>query len=112
MNLKKLPDKTLIFGSPADIENHFVEDMTSFKSERPLTPVSVVVRSNLQGIYLRRRIAAETGGICNFNFLTITDLAKSFSPSEDGETVSAEDLALIARAALLAQPDDSYFTDG
>lgn len=109
MNRNKPPDNTLIYGSPADIENRLAADISTLKSKNPLAPLTVVVRSNLQGIYLRRQIAARFGGICNLSFSPLTDLAKSFIRDDSVNAASAEALALLARAALYAQPGDGYF---
>ncbi|MCP4229607.1 MAG: hypothetical protein GY771_05615 [bacterium] len=102
-------ENRLVFGTPPQIENRFVKDVAGLKKGNPLAPITAVVRSNLQGIHLLRRIAEETGGVCNLDFLTLTDLAWRLAPDENGEAASTEDLALLARTALLTQPDESYF---
>ncbi len=104
-----LTDKTLICGCPADIENRLAADITALKSDDPLAPITVVVRSNLQGIHLRRRVAVKSGGVCNLDFSPLTDLAKSLIPGGGANAASPEALALLARAALHAQSGNGYF---
>lgn len=57
------------------LEQRFVDLVREAKRDDPLTPVNVVVGSNLQHIYLRRLLARSLGAVANVRFLTMLDLA-------------------------------------
>jgi ATP-dependent helicase/nuclease subunit B len=61
-----------------DLEGTLFEHIALRKAEDPLSPVHVLVGSNLLGIYLRKRLALRTGGHINVRFLTFADMIRLF----------------------------------
>lgn len=66
---------------------------TDLKAGDPLAPVTVVVRSNLVSVSVRRALAARPGGIANVTFITLRRLA---------EQLAAPQLASIGRRPVSA----------
>src|SRR5438128_1431987 len=57
------------------LETELVRQVWAVKERDALAPVTVVVGSNLQHIYLRRRLAEALGAVANVRFHTLLDLA-------------------------------------
>ena len=57
------------------LEEGFVEAVSRARGLDPLAPLTVIVGSNLQHIYLRRLLARTRGAVANIRFLTLLDLA-------------------------------------
>lgn len=100
--------------SIGSLEHSLIERIGSLKQGDPLAPVTVVVGSNLQHIYLRRRLASAFGAVANVRFHSLLDLAGEIALAsgsngdlqalpEGGETLIIrsilEDLAGSGRAA-------------
>jgi ATP-dependent helicase/nuclease subunit B len=65
----------IITGRPHyDLEETLFEHIARRRVEDPLSPVHVLVGSNMLGIYLRKRLALREGGHINVRFLTFTDM--------------------------------------
>src|SRR5438034_886864 len=73
------PDCSLVV-SPclAQLEDAFLAAVYREKSADAARAVTVIVGSNLQQIYLRRRLAAKYGAVANVRFYTLLDLAGEF----------------------------------
>lgn len=67
----------------ASLEESFLQRVRSLKQADPLAPVTVVVGSNLQHIYLRRRLAEALGAVANVRFHTLLDLAGEIHLASD-----------------------------
>lgn len=59
----------------ASLEAEFVGSVGRAKAADALAPLTIVVGSNLQHTYLRRRLARAYGAVANVRFLTLLDLA-------------------------------------
>lgn len=57
------------------LEDEFVRLVAAARDHGPVSPLTVVVGSNLQHIYLRRLLARRFGAVANIRFLTLLDLA-------------------------------------
>ena len=57
-----------------DLEEALCEDITRRRAGDPLSPIHVLVGSNLLGTYLRKRLALNAGGHINVHFLTFADM--------------------------------------
>ncbi len=66
--------KIVTAGDYRSLEEALLRDITGLKKDSPLSPVSILTGSNLQGRYLRTLIARRLGGIFNVDFLTFPDL--------------------------------------
>ncbi|HUU55958.1 MAG TPA: hypothetical protein VMW93_01330, partial [bacterium] len=58
------------------LARRLLADVRAGREGRPLEAAFVVVRSNLVGLQLSRRLAREAGGYANVRFLTLLDLAR------------------------------------
>ena len=62
-------------GSFAALENRLMREFEELQDSDPLSPVAVLVGSNLLATYLRRRFAEERGPAANIRYYTFLDLA-------------------------------------
>jgi ATP-dependent helicase/nuclease subunit B len=94
--------------SLAEIEAALVSMVAECQRHESLAPVVIVTGSNLQRLYLRRKLAQDLGAVGNVRFLTLVDVAgeflasaqvvvDSFSP-EGGQRFLMEDLLAGAEA--------------
>ncbi|MEW5807665.1 MAG: PD-(D/E)XK nuclease family protein [Acidobacteriota bacterium] len=60
-----------------ELEDSFVAEVQGIRNKNPLSPIIVLVGSNLLGLYLRRLLARRSGSIFNIRFLTFLDLARA-----------------------------------
>ena len=89
----------------ASLERELVEKVRAIKRNDPLAPVTVIVGSNLQHIYLRRVLAKELGAVVNVRFHTLLDLAgeiQTFSATHNESMLALPEgaEALILRSVL------------
>lgn len=59
-----------------DLEEALFEHVSMLKAEDPLSPLHVLVGSNLLGAYLRRKLSMHSGGHINVRFVTFPDLVR------------------------------------
>lgn len=86
------------------LEQRFIDLIAEAKRADPLALVTVVVGSNLQHIYLRRRLAEASGAVANVRFYTLLDLAGEIQLShrddDDLRALPEGGESLIVRAIL------------
>ncbi|MGD8718629.1 MAG: PD-(D/E)XK nuclease family protein [Candidatus Zixiibacteriota bacterium] len=91
--------------SEKTLAGRLFEDLRGAREAAPLAPAVVVVRSNLAGLQLSRRLAREAGGHANVRFLTLIDLARRLAgpgnslPKGGGRAVLASLAADLERAS-------------
>lgn len=61
------------------LEDEFVRQIEQARRAGPVSPITVIVGSNLQHIYLRRLLARRLRAITNIRFVTLLDLAGEIS---------------------------------
>jgi len=66
--------KVIIRDNYEDLAEIAIEKAEAVRKERPFSPVYLLLRSNLVGVQLKRRMADRMGGIFNVRFLTFPDL--------------------------------------
>ncbi len=59
-----------------DLEKALLEALVEVREKDRFTPVTVLVGSNLLGMYLRRKLADASDGLFNVRFLTFVDLSR------------------------------------
>jgi len=64
-----------VSGSEEILARRLLSDVRAGREDDPLGAAVAVVRSNLVGLQLSRRLAREAGGYANVRFLTLLDLA-------------------------------------
>jgi ATP-dependent helicase/nuclease subunit B len=64
----------LVLGSPAALEDAFLDAVAAIRSGSPLAPLDVLVGGVLQRPYLQRRIADTSSGLLNVRFATLGEL--------------------------------------
>lgn len=88
----------------ASLEHSLIERVRSLKRDDQMAPVTVVVGSNLQHIYLRRQLARALGAVANVRFHTLLDLAGEIclARANDGglQALPEGGEALIIRSVL------------
>jgi len=89
------------------LARRLLSDVRAGREGSPLRAALVVVRSNLVGLQLSRRLAREAGGYANVRFLTLLDLARRLAGPGVGLPAGGERVIFAALAAELAA--DSYF---
>jgi len=94
------------------LENSFEEYLDQVKEPGSLHPLSVIVDSNLTGVYLRRMLAGKGRSHLNLSFLTFADLAYNLG----AEYLSKEQKALpyygkerIIQKIVSQIPEASYY---
>ena len=61
------------------LEGSLSEEIGAARAEDPLSPIIVLVGSNLLGLYLRRFLAKKLGSVFHVRFMTFLDLASSIA---------------------------------
>ncbi len=105
----KRPIHRLVLGPYRSLETHFLNAVTAVKKEGDaLSPVDILVRSNLLAVYLRRLVASHVGAVANLRFHSFADVARWFvRPS--GSPLPALGAVRLARRALEETPDAAVF---
>ena len=67
-----------------DLEESLVEGLSTARRDDPYSPVTVLVGSNILGVYLRRTLADRLGGLFNVRFMTLADLAAAIAQAGAG----------------------------
>jgi hypothetical protein len=93
--------------SEAALSARLLADLRAGREARPLAPALVLVRSNLVGLQLGRRLAREAGAYANVRFLTFVDLARRLAGPGVDLPAGGESVILGSLAADL--PADSFF---
>jgi hypothetical protein len=96
-----------VSASERALRERLLGDLAATREGAPLDAVVALVRSNLVGLQLARRLADQTGGFANVRFLTFIDLASRLAEPE-GRLPDGADRAIFAAGAA-ALPPDSYF---
>lgn len=100
----------LLTGRFQDLEERFLETVLALKATDPLTPVEVLVGSNLLGLYLRRCAAQTFGGVANLRFVTFLDLARERAQEPDSRPrLPALGENLLSHRTLLESPEGEVF---
>jgi hypothetical protein len=93
--------------SEAALSARLLADLRVGREGRPLAPTLVLVRSNLVGLQLGRRLAREAGAYANVRFPTFVDLARRLAGPGADLPAGGESVILGALAGDL--PADSFF---
>lgn len=93
--------------SEAVLSARLLADLRAAREGRPLAPALVLVRSNLVGLQLGRRLAREAGAYANVRFLTFVDLARRLAGPGTDLPPGGESVILGSLAAGL--PAESFF---
>ena len=78
-----------------DLEEALFERIAARKRDDPLSPVWVLVGSNLLGIHLRGRLALRMGGHINVRFLTFADLIRLLDEQEARAAPALAERAIV-----------------
>jgi ATP-dependent helicase/nuclease subunit B len=78
-----------------DLEGALFEHVALRRAEDPLSPVHVLVGSNLLGIYLRQRLALSTGGHINVRFLTFADMIRLLDDPDSPSLPALAERAIV-----------------
>jgi ATP-dependent helicase/nuclease subunit B len=76
--------QALLGSSGLELEAALHGRLAAVRRADGFAPVAVLVGSNLLGAYLRRNLAAKTGGLFNVRFLTFADLASLIAREAGG----------------------------
>ncbi len=71
-------------GSFAALEARWIAEVADLQREDPLTPVNVLVGSNVLASYLKRRLASGERAVANVRFHTFLDLVERLATVERG----------------------------
>jgi ATP-dependent helicase/nuclease subunit B len=86
--------QALLGSSGLELEAALHERLAAIRRADRFAPLAILVGSNLLGAYLRRNLAAKTGGLFNVRFLTFAELASLIArEAEEGAGPTAPPFA-------------------
>ena len=91
----------LFTGSFAALEKRLFEEIGRLQADDPLTPVAILVGSNLLASYLRVRMAREGRAAANLRFYTFLDLATRLAEPAAGRATRKARLPHLGGSLLL-----------
>jgi len=113
MNEEKKKKRLFLAPFQPELEEAFFDFVKSRKARDPLTPLVVLVGSNLLGLYLRRLFVQRGFNHINIRFLTFIDLARALAEeplSEERRRPLPRFGELVAILSLVEKiGDDRYF---
>lgn len=101
----------VIRGSIAALEERLAADVAAYRAHTPLSPLTILIGSNLLRPYLRRRLAERLGGLVNVRLLTMYDLSSrlSVASTQSNGTKPLPPLGDRIIAEEVTEQADDYF---
>lgn len=91
-----------------DLEEALCEDITRRRAGDPLSPIHVLVGSNLLGTYLRKRLALNAGGHINVHFLTFADMVGIIDDPDASSPPALADRAIVEELVTAGELPHSF----